>query len=429
MNSKLEKIEKNTATLEIEIDAEQFERGLQKAYKKNVSKFNIPGFRKGKAPRIIIERHYGEGIFYEDAINMLCPDAYDAAIEEHGLHPVDKPQIDIVQIEKGKSFIFKAVVVVKPEVKLGEYKGIEIEKKEYPVSDEDVEKELSKMRDGNARMVTVEGRPAKEGDMLILDYKGFVEDEQFEGSTAENQSVVLGSGRFIPGFEEQLVGANAGDDVEVKVKFPEEYHSEGLAGKDAVFQVKVKEIKEKELPVLDDEFAKDVSEFDTLEDLKKDIKDRLEQRAGARARNEMENEVIKKVTGLAEIEVPEVMIEKQIDSMIRDFELQLMYQGLKLDDYLNHIQGSVDDLRNNLKQDAEERVRTQLTLEKISEVEGITETQEELNEEIEKMAKQYRQKDLEKFRESLGEDELNYLKNSIIVRKTIDYLVENAKIS
>lgn len=429
MNSKLEKIEKNTATLEIEIDAEQFEIGVQKAYKKNASKFNIPGFRKGKAPRIIIERHYGEGIFYEDAINMLCPDAYDEAIEQHALHPVDKPQIDIVQIEKGKSFIFKAVVVVKPEVKLGEYKGIEIEKKEYPVSDEDVEKELSRMQDASARMITAEGSPAKEGDMLIIDYKGFVGDEQFEGGTAENQSLILGSGRFIPGFEEQLVGANTGDDVEVKVKFPEEYHSEDLAGKDAVFQVKVREIKEKELPALDDEFAKDVSEFDTLEDLKKDIRDKLEERAEAKARNEMENEVIKKATGLAEIEVPEVMIEKQADSMIRDFELQLMYQGLKLEDYLNHTQGSMDDLRNNLKQDAEERVRTQLALEKISEVEGIAETQEELNEEMEKMAKQYRQEDPEKFREALGEDELNYLKNSIIVRKTIDYLIENAKIS
>lgn len=429
MNSKLEKIEKNTATLEIEVDAEQFEIGLQKAYKRNVSRFNIPGFRKGKAPRSIIERHYGEGIFYEDAINILCPDAYETAVEEHGLHPVDKPLIDIVQIEKGKSLIFKAVVVVKPEVKLGQYKGIEIEKKEYPVTDEDVEKELSRLRDANARMVTVEGRPAKEGDMLILDYKGFVEGEQFEGGTAENQPLVLGSGRFIAGFEEQLVGANAGDDVEVKVRFPEEYHSESLAGKEAMFRVKVKEIKEKELPVMDDEFAKDVSEFDSLEELKKDIRDRLEKRAEARARNEMENEAIKKAAASAEIDVPEVMIEKQIDSMVKDFELQLMYQGLKLEDYLAHIQGSVEDLRNNLKQDAEERVRTQLTLEKISQVEGITETQGELDEEIEKTAKQYRQENLEKFRESLGEDELNYLKNSIIVRKTIDFLVENAKIS
>jgi trigger factor len=349
MNSKLEKIEKNTATLEIEVSEEQFEKGIQKAYKKNVGRFNIPGFRKGKAPRVIIERYYGEGVFYEDAINEVCPEAYQAAVDQHKLHPVDRPEIDIVQLEKGKPFIFKAIVTVKPEVVLGDYKGIRVEKKEYPVTDEDVDKELENMRNANARMVAVEGRPAKKDDMVIIDYKGFVGEEQFEGGTAENQPLVLGSGHFIEGFEDQLIGAKAGDSVEVKVTFPEDYHAEHLAGKEAVFKVDVKEIKEKELPDLDDEFAKDVSEFETLEDLKKDIRKKLEERAAHRAKHETEDEVIKKVTELSEIDIPEVMIEKQIDSMVRDFEMQLMYQGLKLEGYLDYYNKSMEEFRDGLR--------------------------------------------------------------------------------
>lgn len=423
MNSKLEKIEKNTATLEIEVSEEQFEKGIQKAYKKNVGRFNIPGFRKGKAPRVIIERYYGEGVFYEDAINEVCPEAYQAAVDQHKLHPVDRPEIDIVQLEKGKPFIFKAIVTVKPEVVLGDYKGIRVEKKEYPVTDEDVDKELENMRNANARMVAVEGRPAKKDDMVIIDYKGFVGEEQFEGGTAENQPLVLGSGHFIEGFEDQLIGAKAGDSVEVKVTFPEDYHAEHLAGKEAVFKVDVKEIKEKELPDLDDEFAKDVSEFETLEDLKKDIRKKLEERAAHRAKHETEDEVIKKVTELSEIDIPEVMIEKQIDSMVRDFEMQLMYQGLKLEGYLEHYKKSMEEFRDGLRSEATERVRTQLTLEKVSQVEGITASEEELDKELEEMAKRYKMEDIEKFKESMGEDELNYIRESIIIRKTVDLLV------
>lgn len=423
MNSKLEKIEKNTATLEIEVSEEQFEKGVQKAYKKNVGRFNIPGFRKGKAPRVIIERYYGEGVFYEDAINEVCPDAYQAAVDQHNLHPVDRPEIDIVQLEKGKPFIFKAVVTVKPEVVLGDYKGIRVEKKEYPVTDEDVDKELENMRAANARMVAVEGRPAQKGDMVIIDYKGFVGEEQFEGGAAENQALVLGSGHFIEGFEDQLIGAKAGDSVEVKVTFPEDYHAERLAGKEAVFKVDVKEIKEKELPDLDDEFAKDVSEFDTLEDLKKDIRKKLEERAAHRAKHETEDEVIKKVAELSEIDIPEVMIEKQIDTMVRDFELQLMYQGLKLEGYLAHFKKSMEEFRDGLKSEAAERVRTQLTLEKVSQVEGITTSEEELDKELEEMAKRYKMEDVGKFKKSLDEDELNYIRESIIIRKTVEFLV------
>ena len=423
MNSKLEKIEKNTATLEIEVSEEQFEKGIQKAYKKNVGRFNIPGFRKGKAPRVIIERYYGEGVFYEDAINEVCPEAYQAAVDQHKLHPVDRPEIDIVQLEKGKPFIFKAIVTVKPEVVLGDYKGIRVEKKEYPVTDEDVDKELENMRNANARMVAVEGRPAKKDDMVIIDYKGFVGEEQFEGGTAENQPLVLGSGHFIEGFEDQLIGAKAGDSVEVKVTFPEDYHAEHLAGKEAVFKVDVKEIKEKELPDLDDEFAKDVSEFETLEDLKKDIRKKLEERAAHRAKHETEDEVIKRVTELSEIDIPEVMIEKQIDSMVRDFEMQLMYQGLKLEGYLDYYNKSMEEFRDGLRDEATERVRTQLTLEKVPQVEGVTASEEELDKELEEMAKRYKMEDIEKFKKSMGEDELNYIRESIIIRKTVDFLV------
>ncbi len=429
MGSKLEKIEKNVATVEIEVDAAKFEEGLQKAYKKNVSKFNIPGFRKGKAPRRIIENYYGEGIFFEDAINIVCPEAYREAVDEHKLEPVDSPEIDIIDIGKGKNLLFKAVVTVKPEVKPGEYRGIEVEKQEYPVTDEDVEKELEAMREANARMINAEDRPAQKGDMVIIDYEGFVDGEQFEGGTAENQSLILGSGRFIEGFEKQLEGAGVGDEVEVRVTFPEDYHSGELAGKEAVFQVKVKGIKEKELPELDDEFAKDVSEFDTLEALKSDIKARLENNARLRARREIENQVIKKVAGQAEIDVPDVMVERQIDASIRDFRMQLMYQGIQLEDYLEYTNTSMEDLRNNFREDALNRIRTELTLEKIGEIEGITETEEELNTEIEKLAKQYRQEDVEKFKESMGEDELNYMKENIILRKTVDFLVENAKLT
>jgi trigger factor len=423
MNSKLEKIEKNTATLEIEVSEEQFEKGIQKAYKKNVGRFNIPGFRKGKAPRVIIERYYGEGVFYEDAINEVCPEAYQAAVDQHKLHPVDRPEIDIVQLEKGKPFIFKAIVTVKPEVVLGDYKGIRVEKKEYPVTDEDVDKELENMRNANARMVAVEGRPAEKDDMVIIDYKGFVGEEQFEGGTAENRSLVLGSGHFIEGFEDQLIGAKAGDSIEVKVTFPEDYHVEHLAGEEAVFKVDVKEIKEKELPDLDDEFAKDVSEFETLEDLKKDIRKKLEERAAHRAKHETEDEVIKRVTELSEIDIPEVMIEKQIDSMVRDFEMQLMYQGLKLEGYLDYYKKSMEEFRDGLKSEATERVRTQLTLEKVSQAEGITASEEELDKELEEMAKRYKMEDIEKFKKSMGEDELNYIRESIIIRKTVDFLV------
>ncbi len=425
MNSKLEKIEKNTAVLEIQVDREQFEKGIQRAYKKNVKRFNIPGFRKGKAPRPIIERHYGEGVFYEDAINEVCPKAYLQAIEEHDLQPVDQPEIDIVQIEKDKPFIFKAVVTVKPEVELGDYKGIQIEKKEYPVTDGDVDKELGKMRDMNARFVNVEDKPAKNEDMLTIDYKGYIDGEQFEGGTAENHTLVLGSEQFVEGFEEQLIGAKAGDSVEVNVTFPKDYKAEQLAGKDAIFQVDVKEVKEKELPDLDDEFVKDVSEFDSLEELRADIKGKLEEEAIRRAKDEFEEELLKKIADNAIIDVPEVMIEKQKDTIIRDFEMQLLYKGLNLEVYLNYIGQTLEEFRAGFDDAATYKVKNQLILEKIAKIEGIDVSEEELDKKIETLSNIYGKDDSEEFKDTLGESELNYIKESIIVRKTIEFLVEN----
>ncbi|RKD28974.1 trigger factor [Thermohalobacter berrensis] len=426
MSSTVLKKENNEVTLKIEVPAEKFEEGIQKAYLKNRKRFNIPGFRKGKAPKRIIEARYGKGIFYEDAINFVFPEAYSKAVDEHELEPVDRPEIDIEQIEEGKPVVFTAKVTVKPEVKLGDYTGIEVEKVEYNVTEEDVEKEIERMRERNARLVEVKDRPVKEGDILTIDYEGYVDGEQFEGGTAQNQSLEIGSGRFIPGFEEQLVGKNKDEEVEVNVTFPEEYHAENLAGKDATFKVKIHEIKEKELPELDDEFAKDVSEFDTLDELKSDVKTKLEEQAKNREKAEKENKVLEKVVEGAEIDIPEVMIENQIDNELREFEYRLRFQGLDLEKYLEMTNTKREDLRDQLRPNAEKAVRTELVLEAIAEKEEIKETEEELNKELEKIAKQYNQ-DAEKFKKNMKADDLEYIKLGIIKRKTVEYLVENAK--
>lgn len=425
MNSKLEKIENNVATLEISVSPEKLEEGIMKSYLKNVKKFNIAGFRKGKAPRKIIERHYGEAVFYEDAINIVCPDAYDEAVKEHNLDPVDRPDIDIVEIEGGKGMIFKAVVTVKPEVVLGQYKGIEAEKKEYNVTDEDVNKEIDVMREKNARLVEVTDRPVKNGDIAIIDYKGFVDDKQFEGGTSENHNLEIGGGQFIPGFEEQLIGAELGKEVDVNVKFPDEYHSEELKGKSALFKVTVKEIKEKQLVDLDDEFAKDVSEFDTLEGLKADIRNKREEEAKRLEKQQYEDEVINKVVENATVDIPEVMVDAQVNIMLRDFDYQLRYQGLNLEAYLKYMNMDIDKLKESYKEVAKGRVKSQLVLEKVAETEGVSATDEDLDAEIEKTAKHYQQ-DLEKFKKTLKEDEISYIKDGVIVQKTIDFLVENS---
>lgn len=428
MDSKILKKENNQVTLEIKVSAEDFEKAIQESYIKNRKRFNIPGFRKGKAPRKIIEMQYGEGIFYEDAINIALPKEYDKAIEEHNLEPVDRPDVDIEEIKKGEDLIFTVTVTVKPEVTLGEYKGIEVEKIEYNVTDEDVEKELDRMRDLNSRLISVEDRPVQKDDTVIIDYKGFVDGVQFEGGTAENQSLVIGSGRFIPGFEDQLIGANKGDEVEVKVTFPEEYHAEDLAGKDAVFNVTIKEIKFKELPELDDEFAKDVSEFETLDELKADIRKKLEENAKTRAEREIREKVLDKVVANTEIDIPEVMVETEVDNMLTDFDFQLRYQGLDLEKYLQFTNTKIEDLRKQMRDDAYNRVKTSLVLEAIEAKENIEATDEDVEKEIEKLAEQNRTT-VEKMKESFKPENYGYIKNTIKVRKTIDFLVENAKIA
>ncbi|QZY54027.1 trigger factor [Crassaminicella profunda] len=427
MSSTVVKKENNEVTLKIEVPAADFEQAIQKAYNKMKKRFNIPGFRKGKAPRKIIELNYGVEVFYEEAINEVFPKVYEATIDEQKLEPVDRPSLDVEDIVKGQDVVFDVTVTVKPEVTLGDYKGIEVEKKEYNVTDEDVEKEIEGLRERNSRLIAVE-RPVQDKDTVIIDYAGFVGDEQFEGGTAEKQTLVIGSGQFIPGFEEQLIGKAAGEETEVKVTFPAEYQAEDLAGKDAVFKVTVHEVKEKELPELDDEFAKDVSEHDTLEALKLDIKEKQEKAAKMREEEEVKDAVVKKVAENVQIEIPEVMVEHKIDDMLNEFGYQLQYQGLNLDTYLQYTGTKMEDMREQMKEEAYNRVKTQLTLEAIGKAENIEVAAEVVDEEIEKYATQYKM-ELDKFKKTLRPTDMESIEDSLRVRKTVDFLVENAKIA
>lgn len=424
MSSKFEKLENNKVVLEISVSAEVLEKGMAKAYQKNVGKFNIDGFRKGKAPRSFIEKMYGEGVFYEDAINEVCPEAYDEAVKEHNLEPVGRPDIDIIEIEGGKGLVFKAEVTVKPEVTLGEYKGIEVLKKEYNVTDQDIEKELDVLREKNARIVEVSDRTVKTGDNATIDFKGFVGDVQFEGGTAEDYKLEIGSGQFIPGFEEQLVGAEIGKEVDVTVTFPEEYRNEELAGKPALFKVTVKDIKEKQLADLDDEFAKDVSEFNTLDELKADITKKRELEGQRMAKQQFEDELLNKIAENATIEIPEIMVDAQINIMLKDFDYQLQNQGLNLESYMKYMNTTLEQLKESYRNMASKRVKVQLVLEKIATVENIEVSDADLNEEIEKTAKLYNQEP-EQFKTVLREEDIEYLKDGIEVQKTIDFLVQN----
>ncbi|HHW00568.1 MAG TPA: trigger factor [Clostridiaceae bacterium] len=427
MNVKIENVEKNVVQLEIEVDAAKFEEGMQRSFFKNAKKFNIPGFRRGKAPRSIIERYYGEQVFYEDAINYVCPEAYDEAIKENNIHPVDRPEIDIKQIGSGENLIFTAKVTVKPEVELGEYKGVEVNKVEAVVTDEDVENELKRIVERNARMVTVEDRPVQSGDIAVIDFEGFIDGVPFEGGKGENYNLLIGSGHFIPGFEDQLIGANTGDDVDVNVTFPEDYGNKDLAGKPTLFKVKVKEIKFKELPVVDDEFAKDVSEFETLEEYKADLRKKLTEAAEHKAKHETEEKVIEKVVENAVVDIPRVMIERQIDNIVYDLDLRLRYQGMNLKTYLEYQGMDEKSFREQFSERAEREVKTQLVIEKIKEVENIDASEEELKEEIKRLAENYKE-DPEAFEKRLKDEDKDYIKDNLIVRKTIDFLVDNAKL-
>ncbi len=426
MKVKVENVEKNVVQLEIEVDAAKFEEGMQQSYLKNVKKFNVPGFRKGKAPRNIIERYYGEQALYDDAINIVCSEAYDNAIEENNINPVDRPEIDIVQIGNKQNLIFTAKVTVKPEVELGAYMGVEAKKTEAKVTEEEFESEFNKVVEKNARLVTVTDRPIQSGDTAVIDFEGFIDSVAFEGGKGEDYSLVIGSGSFIPGFEDQLIGKNVADDVDVKVTFPEEYGKEELNGKEAIFKVLVKEIKVKELPTIDDEFAKDISEFDTLEEYKNDLRNKLEESAKNKAERDDEESVIQAVVGNATVEVPNVMVEKHIDAMARDFDMRLRYQGLDLQRYLEIMGTDFEGFREQFRERAANEVKIQLVLEKISKVENVEVTDADVEEEITKTAEAYKQP-AEELKKTLRPEDLEYVKNDIAFRKTLKLLVDNAK--
>jgi trigger factor len=417
-------LESKKVRLEIHVDPETFEEGMQKSYIKNRKGITIPGFRKGKAPRKIIERYYGEAIFYEDAINEVFPKVYDEAVKETGIEPVAMPDVDIVQIGDGQQLILTADVDVKPEVQLGQYKGIEVEKVEYTVSDHDVEHQLEHIREDNARWINIEDRSIQNGDLVTLDYAGTIDGEAFDGGTAEKQTLEIGSGRFIPGFEEQLTGLSLEEEKDITVTFPEDYHAEELKGKEAVFHVKIHEIKEKELPALDDEFAKDVSEFSSLEEYKADLKRKLVESAEQNARSQMENQLLSKITENATVDIPDVMIENEIDSLVQDMEMRMRYSGLSLQNYLEMSNTSLEEFRAQYRDNAYNRVKTRLVLEAVTKAEDITVTDEDREKEYQKLAKQY-QRDVEEIKKTFAANS-EYMDDSVLVQKTIDFLLESA---
>ncbi|MGB9780398.1 trigger factor [Caldanaerobacter sp.] len=427
MGANLKKIEKSIATLEFTIPKEKFEEGLDYSFRKNASKFNVPGFRKGKAPRFLVERYYGEGVLYEDAIEYVFDEAYKEALKTFNLEPIDYPDINVLQIGKGKDLVLEATVPIMPEVELGEYKGIEIEKIEYDVYDGDVEYELEKLRQQNARIIPVEGRAAEEGDIAIIDFEGYIDGQPFEGGKGENYELELGSGTFIPGFEEQIIGHNIGETFDITVTFPEDYRVEELKGKTAVFKITLKGLNRKELPELDDEFAKDVSEFETLEELKQDIRKKLEEKNKKEAENEMKEKAVMKVVENAKVDIPDIMVERQIDISLRDLDYNLRLQGLDLNTYLSITGKTLEDLRKEMWESALNRVKTQLVIDKIAKVENIEVTEEELESKLKELAESYRV-NLEEFKKSLTESQINGIKEDIAYYKTIDFIFNESKI-
>lgn len=424
MAAKWEKLEGNQGILTVEVDAETFNNGLDQAFKKVVKQVTIPGFRKGRIPRSLFEKRFGVESLYQDALDIILPEAYVKAIEETGIEPVDQPEIDIEQIEKGKSLIFKAKVTVKPEVKLGEYKGLNIERMDDTVTDEDVQKELENLQQSYAELVIKEEGEVENGNTVVIDFEGFMDGEPFEGGQAENYSLEIGSGSFIPGFEEQLIGMKSGEEKEIEVTFPEEYHAEELAGKPATFKVKVHEIKEKVLPELDDEFAKDVDDnVETLDELKESIKNRLAENKKQEADQKLRNDLIEKAAENAEIDIPEVMINHELDHMLQEFERNIQMQGLNLDLYFQFTGTDEESLREQMKEDAEKRVRTSLTLEAIAKAENLEVDDETVQKELEKMAEMYNM-DVEEVKKIMAPN-MESLKADLRLQKAIDFLVEN----
>lgn len=422
-----EKIEKNVGVLEVEVEAEQVAEALNKAFKKVVSKINVPGFRKGKVPRTIFEARFGVESLYQDAIDILLPSAYSEAVEQTGIYPVDRPDVDVEQFAKGQPFKFKAKVTVKPEVKLGEYKGIEVSAPALEVSDEEIAQELERLQQRHAELVVVDEGPAQQGDIAVIDFEGFLDGEPFEGGKGERHSLELGSGTFIPGFEEQVVGLNIAEEKDVNVTFPEEYHAENLAGKAVVFKVKLHEIKRKNLPALDDEFAKDVSEFETLDEYKADLASKLKERKAKDAEAEKENEVISKASEAAEIDIPEVMIDNEVENMLKDFENRLKMQGMNLDLYYQFSGQDEEALKAQMKADAQKRVRNNLVLEAVAEAENLEVSDEELNEELENLSKMYNRPADELRAIFTSNGYIETLQSDLKVRKAVKFVVENSK--
>lgn len=426
MNCKVEKTKNaNEVKLEITIEAEKFDEAIKKVYFKSAKYFNIPGFRKGKAPMQIVEKYYGKEIFYEDAFNELAQDALEQAVEENKLEIVSKPDIEVTQIEKGKDLIFEAIMQTKPEVKLGKYKGIEIKKVEYNVTDEDIEHELGHMQEHNSRLISIEDRPVENGDIATIDFEGFADGKAFEGGKAEGHELEIGSNSFIPGFEDQVIGMKIEEEKDIQVKFPDEYFSKDLAGKDATFKVKVHEIKKKELPELDDEFAKDVSEFDTLKELKESIKEKQQKQNDEKAKYETQEAVMKAVCEGIQVEIPSGMVETEIDNMLKDIEQRLSYQGLKLEQYLQMMGKTQDEMRKEYEPQAIEAIKSRLALEAVIGAEKIEATEEEIDEKLKEMAKNYGKENDEEFLKN--QNVRNYLKQGLASEKAIDFLVKNAK--
>ncbi|KFZ41196.1 MULTISPECIES: trigger factor [Thermoactinomyces] len=429
MKASWEKTEKNKGILTVETDEQSVQDALDQAFKKVVKQVNVPGFRKGKVPRAIFEKRFGVEVLYQDALDILLPKAYEEAVEETGIVPVDRPEIDIEQLEKGKSLIFKATVTVKPEVELGEYKGLEVEvdEEKFAVKPEDVEKELERMQKQQGQLEPVEEGAVEKGDRVIIDFEGFVDGEPFEGGKAEQYTLEVGSGTFIPGFEDQLIGMKAGEEKEIQVTFPEEYHVEDLKGKPATFKVKLHEIKRMNLPELDDEFAQDVSEFDTLEELKADIEKNMKEKAEKDKENFIRNELVEKAAQNATVEIPEVMIENETENMLRQFEQRLMYQGLNLETYAQFTGQDQEALKDQFKEDAEKRVRADLVLEAIAKEEQIEVKDEEVEEEIKQMAEEMGREADEVRRILENQGALDSVKDQLRMKKTIDLLVSNSK--
>ncbi len=427
MSIKIENTEnKNELKIEFKVDSAKFDEAINKVFVKNVKYFNIPGFRKGKAPQKIVEKHYGTEIFYEDAFNEVLKEVYEKELVENEVKAVSPPNIEVVQIGKGQDLIFTAIVQIKPEVTLGKYKGIQIKKIEYNVSDEDVEHELQHMADRNSRIVNVEDRAVEDGDITIIDFEGFIDGVVFEGGKAENHELTVGSKTFIPGFEEQLIGMKIDEQKDIQVKFPDDYFSEELKGKEAIFKVKLHEIKKKELPTIDDEFAKDVSEFDTLEELKNSIKEKIQKENTARIKYETEEQAIKTVCESVEIDIPSGMIETEIDNMVKEIENRLKYQGMMLDNYLQMIGKTNEEFRKEYEDQATKSVKSRLVLEAIIKQEDIKVTEQEIEVKLKEMAKSYGKKE-----EELIENQAlkNYIEESLKTEKAIEFIIEKAKIT